>query len=197
MNAKTEGRRKWLSLQCQCVVWTAGNLTKRPAAKPIAYFVPVEHPVVPAATMAELEAPPGIPSEVPEAPAELAASPSAPVRPHVAPPPAPERTPVERAAEPGFAPILSAQEVNTGMADTLPNLDQMEKNLTLARGRALNASQQDLISKVRGFAESAREAMRNGDWVRAKNLSKKAQVLSEEMAASLCGGWLSQPRRAA
>lgn len=185
MDAKTKTRRKWLALLCLCVVWTAGCFTKRPAAKRIAYFVPIEHPVVPVATMVELEAPPDIPSEVPEAPAELAISRSAPVRPHVTPPPAPEHAPVEKAAEPVIAPELTVQEVNAAMAETQRNLDQMEKNLTLARGRTLNASQEDLISKVRGFAESAREAMRNGDWARAKNLSKKAQVLSEELAASL------------
>jgi exosome complex RNA-binding protein Csl4 len=61
----------------------------------------------------------------------------------------------------------------------------VEKHLTLALGRTLNAAQQDLISKVRGFTENAREAMRSGDWVRAKNLSKKAEVLSDQLAASL------------
>ena len=185
MGAKTKARKKQLVLLCLCVVWAAGCFTKRPPVKPIAYFVPFEHPVVPAAMAAELEAPPDIPSDIPGAPPDLAISPSAPVRPHVAPPPAPERTPVERAAEPVIAPKLTAQEVNAAMAETQRNLDQMEKNLTLAWGRTLNASQEDLISKVRGFAESAREAMRNGDWVRAKNLSIKAEVLSEELAASL------------
>ena len=185
MGTKSEARKKWLVLLCLCVAWTAGCFTRRPAAKPIAYYVPVEHPVVRVATAVELEAPPDIPSEVPEAPAELVISRSAPARPHVAPPPAPEPAPVEKAAEPVIAPELTKQEVNAAMAETQRNLEQMEKNLTLAWGRKLNASQQDLISKVRGFAESAREAMRNGDWVRAKNLSKKAEVLSEELAASL------------
>jgi hypothetical protein len=185
MGTKSEARKKWLVLLCLCVVWTAGCFTRRPAAKPIAYYVPVEHPKVRVATAVELEAPPDIPSEVPEAPAELVISRSAPARPHVAPPPAPEPAPVEKASEPVIAPELTKQEVNAAMAETQRNLEQMEKNLTLAWGRKLNASQQDLISKVRGFAESAREAMRNGDWVRAKNLSKKAQVLSEELAASL------------
>jgi hypothetical protein len=49
----------------------------------------------------------------------------------------------------------------------------------------LNATQQDLVSKVRGFADNAREAMRSGEWVRAKNLSSKAEVLSEQLATSL------------
>ena len=185
MDARTEARKKWVALLCLCVVWTAGCFTRRPPAKTIVYFVPFEHPVVPVAAVVQLEAPPDILSDVPEAPPELAISRSAPVRPHVAPPPAPEHAPVEKATEPVIAPELTAQEVNTAVAETQRNLDQMEKNLTLAFGRTLNPAQQDLISKVRGFAESAREAMRNSDWVRAKNLSKKAEVLSEELAASL------------
>jgi len=60
----------------------------------------------------------------------------------------------------------------------------VERNLTLAQGKKLNPTQQDLASKVRGFADNAREAMRTGDWVRAKNLSKKAEVLSEQLAES-------------
>jgi hypothetical protein len=82
-------------------------------------------------------------------------------------------------------PELSSAELDAAQAETQQNLDTMTKNLTAASGRSLNASQQDLMSKVRGFAESAREAMRSGDWLRAKNLSKKAEVLSEELVDSL------------
>jgi len=84
-----------------------------------------------------------------------------------------------------MAPEFSTQEVEAAKAEIQRNLDMMEKNLTLSFGRSLNAAQQDLVSKVHGFAENAREAMKSGDWVRAKNLSKKAEVLSEELAASL------------
>jgi hypothetical protein len=70
-------------------------------------------------------------------------------------------------------------------AETEHNLELAEKNLAPAGGRQLNATQQDVISKVRSFAESAREAMKSGDWERARNLSKKAEVLSEQLAASL------------
>jgi hypothetical protein len=45
--------------------------------------------------------------------------------------------------------------------------------------------QEDLASKVRGFGDNAREAMRSGDWARAKSLAKKAEVLSEQLAGSL------------
>jgi hypothetical protein len=38
---------------------------------------------------------------------------------------------------------------------------------------------------VKGFISDAREAGRAGDWPRARDLAKKAQVLSEELANSL------------
>jgi hypothetical protein len=51
-------------------------------------------------------------------------------------------------------------------------------------GKSLNAAQKDLESKARSFMDTAREAIRNGDWPRAQNLAKKADVLSRELAAS-------------
>jgi len=70
-------------------------------------------------------------------------------------------------------------------SDSEHSLDVAEKNLSLATGKTLNSMQQDLVSKVRGFSDTAREAMKAGDWVRAKNLSKKAEVLSAQLASSL------------
>jgi len=49
----------------------------------------------------------------------------------------------------------------------------------------LNAAQTDLVSKIRGFLMDAHEAAKVADWARARSLSKKAQVLSEELVASL------------
>ena len=53
------------------------------------------------------------------------------------------------------------------------------------RGKRLNASQTDLVSKIKGFLKDAREAAQAGDWARARNLAKKAQVLSEELVRSV------------
>jgi hypothetical protein len=64
-------------------------------------------------------------------------------------------------------------------------LNVAEHNLAAASGKPLNATQADLASKVRSFISDAREAGRSGDWTRARDLAKKAQVLSEELAASL------------
>lgn len=185
MSEGTEATKKWVVLLCAGVVCATGCATRRTPVKPVIGVIGFAHPVIPVATAVELEDPPDLTGEIPEAPTELAIAPSAPARPHVAPPPEREPAPEERAPEPVIAPELSTQEANAARAETQHNLDLMEKNLTLAWGRKLNAGQQDLISKVRGFAENAREAMRSGDWVRAKNLSKKAEVLSEELAASL------------
>jgi hypothetical protein len=70
-------------------------------------------------------------------------------------------------------------------AEAQHSLDVAEKNLNMTQGKKLNATQEDLASKVRGFGDNAREAMRSGDWARAKSLAKKAEVLSAQLAGSL------------
>jgi hypothetical protein len=60
-----------------------------------------------------------------------------------------------------------------------------DRNLQAARRRRLNAAQADLVSKIRGFLKDAHEAAKVADWARARSLSKKAQVLSEELVTSL------------
>ena len=84
-----------------------------------------------------------------------------------------------------MAPEVPTAEMLAAKNDSEHSLDVAEKNLSLASGRSLNPMQQDLVSKVRGFSDSAREAMKVGDWLRAKNLSKKAEVLSAQLADSL------------
>ena len=70
-------------------------------------------------------------------------------------------------------------------AETQHSIGIAQQNLALVQGRALNAAQSDLASKVRSFMDSAREAMRNADWLRARSLAQKAEVLSQELADSL------------
>jgi hypothetical protein len=68
---------------------------------------------------------------------------------------------------------------------TEQSLSAAERNLAATAGKSLNATQSDLASKVRSFISDAREAGRAGDWARARELAKKAQVLAEELAGSL------------
>jgi hypothetical protein len=69
--------------------------------------------------------------------------------------------------------------------DTQRSFDTVDRNLALTQGKHLNSSQSDLVSQIRGFEQSARDAGREGDWERARNLAKKAEVLSQELAGTL------------
>jgi hypothetical protein len=69
--------------------------------------------------------------------------------------------------------------------ETNQSLNAAEHNLASTAGKSLNAMKSDMASKIRSFISDAREAGNSGDWGRARELAKKAQVLSEELAASL------------
>jgi len=114
------------------------------------------------------------PPEIPEEPAP------APVRPRPA-------APVEasRPKEPvQISPQLSAGQLADAQRKTTQDIGTAERNIQLVGGRELNASQKDLLEKVRGFLGQAHEAVRATDWVRAQSLAEKAQLLSAELIKS-------------
>lgn len=123
--------------------------------------------------------------EMPAAPAPLAAPKIGPARPHIpAPAVSHEAAPEELPETPQIVPELSARESNALRAETEQSLRDAERNITAALRKRLNPTQSDLASKVKGFIADAREASRAGDWLRARDLAKKAQVLSQELANS-------------
>ncbi len=83
-----------------------------------------------------------------------------------------------------IAPELSAKAEATAVRTTTDDIRVAERNLQVAYGRQLNASQNDLVGKIAGFLSQAHEAIRTGDWVRAQNLAQKAQVLSVQLVKS-------------
>jgi hypothetical protein len=180
---QTEATKKWLAVTCACAAWMCGCTTRKTPAKPVVNFIVAVKPVVPEARGGELEAPPHVPMEALPAPTLIGPN-RQPAKPRVAAPAAQERTGVDKHREPTIAPEVPTEELKAAQAETRRNLDLAEKNLAMAQGKNLNATQQDIVSKVRGFADNAREAMRSGDWVKAKNLSSKAEVLAEELTAS-------------
>jgi len=148
-----------------------------PSARRIAPMpkpVPVERPAT------ESEPPPEpAPEPIPAAAATLPAP--VPPRPVIAEAPRakPESEP------PQISPELSPRDQADAMLHTNDDIRTAEKNLQAANGKKLNASQTDLVGKVQGFLSQAREAIRANDWVRARNLALKAEVLSTELIKSL------------
>ncbi len=143
-------------------------------------------PIVPQNSPAagDLEDPvPDLRLEIPPPPPPLATR-TAPARPRrIAPLPAQNAEP-EKSDNPQIVPELTTQEASSLQRETNQSLKNAKRNLAAATGKSLNAVQSDLASKVRSFISDARDAGQAGDWERARDLAKKAQVLSEELAAS-------------
>jgi hypothetical protein len=128
---------------------------------------------------------PDLQPELTPPPSTLAIARSAPARPRVPVPAPPQTEAPVKADVPQLAPQLSAAETSAAQQQTNQSLGIAEKNMGASEGKTLNAAQQDLASKVRSFVAEAKEAVRTGDWIRARNAAKKAEVISQELAGSL------------
>jgi hypothetical protein len=159
-----------------------GCLVKK---RPPAHFVTIvlAHPVIPPPTAENaLGEAPDLELEPASMPVRLGPPRNLPARPKVPALPATEPAVAGKPSEPAITPELSTGELAAAKADAQASMEAAERNLAATRGKALNAAQADLASKIRGFMDAAREAMRNGDWQRATNMAKKAEVLSRELA---------------
>jgi hypothetical protein len=121
--------------------------------------------------------------DIPVPPSPLAIVQGAPQRPRV--PAAPSQNAAARPEPPQIMPQLTAEEATAAQQQTNVSLSIAERNIAVTQGKALNPTQLDLASKVRSFVTEARESAHVGDWTRARNAAKKAQVLSEELVSSL------------
>jgi hypothetical protein len=131
-----------------------------------------------------LEAPPDIAIEI-APPPRLSTSRNMPPRPRVAQTAPSEPAIVQQPADPIIVPDLTVEQSNAAKSEAQHSLEIAEWNLAQTQGKKLNSTQEDVASKIRGFMESARSAMKNSDWQRAKNLAKKAELLSHELVANL------------
>jgi hypothetical protein len=156
--------------------------------RPAAHFenVVLAHPVIPSPTAERaLSQAPELDLEPAPMPGRLGAPRNPPSRPKVAALRPTEPATAGKPSEPTIVPELSTGELEAAKANAQASLEAAERNLAATQGKALNAAQTDLASKIRGFMDAAREAMRNSDWQRATNLAKKAEVLSRELAEGL------------
>ena len=170
-----------------CAVFLASGCTarKRPAIHwSTAVLVRPKVPQLPSAP-GDLEDPvPDLKLEIPPPPPPLATR-TVPARPRRIAPAANLNAAPEKTDNPQIVPELTTQESSALQREANQSLATAERNLAATTGKSLNATQSDLASKVRSFISDAKEAGRAGDWERARDLAKKAQVLSEELAASL------------
>ena len=146
------------------------------------------HPRVPAPAAApgDAEPPPELRPAILEPSPLFLATRSTPMRPRGAE--GPEANGAghnSRATMPELSPQLTAEERTAAQQQTRENLAIAERNLNTATGHSLMRAQAELAAKIRSFSEQAREAARAGDWVGARTLAKKAQVLSEDLIRSL------------
>jgi hypothetical protein len=156
----------------------------RPWATAIAVRPHLTHPVEASPPdLAEVEAP-ELSVDLPPLPSSLSIS-RQPPRPRVAVQPTPEAAESHKPSAPLLEPELTPQEVAAAQQQFNESTAIAQKNLNSTKGRSLNPTQADLSSKVVAFLQESKQAVREGDWTRARNLAKKAQVLSEELAASL------------
>lgn len=107
------------------------------------------------------------PTPAPETPEPAAAKPPAPQI-------SPQMSPAEQARD-----QQKAQENINAADQTLKKADDVNAK------RPLSATEHDLVQKIQGFVTQAQEAMRGSDWLRARNLSEKAYLLSVELSKSL------------
>ena len=118
-------------------------------------------------------------------PSPLFAVRSVPTRPRVPlGSPAPSEA-VSKPDVPQIAPQLTPAEAAAAQQQTNQSLSVAGRALEAAQTKKLNGAQSDLASKIRTFIAEARDAAQNGDWTRALNAAKKAEVLSQELASSL------------
>jgi hypothetical protein len=169
-----------LLLACACALVCGGCVTRKRPAFPV-NLLAMSHPIMPHPLDVDLTDPPDIPFELELVP-RLVVPRGAPAKPRVAAAPAPGPAPAEKPREPIIAPELSDEQLSVAKLETQQSLIVAERNLGLAQGKTLNAGQQDLVSKIRGFVDSSREAMKENDWQRARTQAKKAEVLSKEFA---------------
>jgi hypothetical protein len=86
---------------------------------------------------------------------------------------------------PQISPQLSPQQQADAERLAKGDILTAEKNLQLAEGKQLNASQNDLAEKTREALGRAHEAIQANDWLRAQSLAQKAAILSNELLKSL------------
>jgi hypothetical protein len=149
----------------------------------------------PSTTAPDTSAMPPVASEAP--PPDIPVSTSTPppiIAPASKPAPKPQKPAPEPAAvaedharppAPQISPQLSDDAKANYQRGTTEDVGVAESNLQQANGKRLSAQQTDLVDKINSFISQSRDAAKEGDLARARNLAQKARLLSAELVNSL------------
>jgi hypothetical protein len=102
-------------------------------------------------------------------------------------PPAPETSTAE--LHPPAPPVQAAPLIAIGPDVTSPEarqstnqlLDTTEGQVKKLEGQSLNSDQHSVLLQIKAYITQSRKAITDGDYERASNLAKKAQLLTEEL----------------
>ena len=114
-------------------------------------------------------------------PPALNPKPDTPKRPETTPP----ASEPERPTAPQISPQISPSDQSQLQQQANQYVATAQQNLHHADGHDLNATQKDMVDKIRGFLDQAQQAIQTSDWDRAKNLSQKAYLLSLDLLKTL------------
>lgn len=89
--------------------------------------------------------------------------------------------PPNAAAEVAIGPDISSAEAARDRQSTTKLLDTTENELKRVDSNNLSSDQQAMLAQIRTFISQSRKAITDGDYERASNLAKKAQVLTDEL----------------
>ena len=182
--------RSGIAVSCSLFALLGGCIQRQVKAKSFpwstyAYTRPVTPTILPTEPDSSDDPLADVTLEIAPPPSALVIARSAPSRPRVPVVNSSQNDSDSKPEVPQIAPQLTAAEANAAQRQTTQSLSVAERNIGSAEGKTLNAMQQDLASKVRSFMAEAHEAAKSGDWTRAKNAAKKAEVLSQELASAL------------
>jgi hypothetical protein len=184
-SSKNPARLTQVAFFCIAITMASGCAERKVRVVPWATAVLVRPnpPVVRVDSTAAADMSPDFRIEPPANNGKLFSSRPVPLRPRASAPVQPET--VDAAKATGLVPELSAQETAVAKQQVAESIAIAQRNLATALGRKLSPAQSDIVSKISSFLAEAHEASGDGDWARARNLAKKAQILSDDLVSSL------------
>jgi outer membrane biosynthesis protein TonB len=93
----------------------------------------------------------------------------------------PPPSPANSAAEVAIGPDITSAEAARDRESTTHLLDTTENELKRVDSSNLSSDQQAMLTQIRTYISQSRKAITEGDYERASNLAKKAQVLTDEL----------------